>query len=176
MIRALGFYSSLGYFCKMRRSLTMLPKWKRMPQYSLRSGEQRPLMAQLLYQSGSFGIAVGAIGCVCLYVNEYLSTESKSTFFILILLKLRHENVSRWYVLLSITVICLFKLKWIFGNWKKRKFPEHSPKWLGFVHVVRGGIYISLSVPVRYKWPIWGLWNLSNHLCCLELKEKGMWQ
>ena len=64
-------------------------------QYSLRSGEQRPLMAWLLYQSGSFGIAVSAIGCVCLYVNEYLSTESKSAFFILILLKIRHENVSR---------------------------------------------------------------------------------
>ena len=54
-----------------------------------------PLMAWLLYQSGSFGIAVGAIGCVCLYVNECLSTESKSAFFILILLKMRHENVNR---------------------------------------------------------------------------------
>ena len=66
-----------------------------MPQYCLRSGEQMPLMAWLLYQSGSFGIAVGAIGCVCLYVNECLSTESKSAFFILILLKMRHENVNR---------------------------------------------------------------------------------
>ena len=56
--------------------------------------------------------------CVCMCMSVSVP-ESESLFLFLVLLKEGHVNVSGWYVLLSLTVICFFKLRWIFGNWKK---------------------------------------------------------
>lgn len=93
-------------------------------QYSLRSGEQWPIMALLLYQNGPFAIWL-ILEDMCVGVCVIFLPESKSCSLFLVLLKVRHANVSKWYTLLSITIICFLKLKWILENWRK-KIPENS--------------------------------------------------
>ena len=100
--------------------------------------EQCPLMALLLYQREPFGIGLAFILGVCVWVSGYLSLNPV-LFLVLTLarrvlvtwmvihvpLKVRQVNVSEWYVLLSITVICL---NWI-GYLETEKNPWKRPRW-----------------------------------------------
>lgn len=88
-------------------------------QYSLRSGEQWPLMALLLYQNGPFAIWL-KLEDMCVRICVVFLPESKSCSLFVVLLKVSHVNVSKWYTLWSITIICFLKLKWILENWRKK--------------------------------------------------------
>ena len=83
---------------------------------TLESGEQEFLMALLLYQSEPFGIGLAFIVGMCMNVLfslpgfDFCYGDLVMQPLILVPLKMRHVNVSEWYVVLLLLLFIMTKL------------------------------------------------------------------